>query len=232
MNRSARVLSVRELAEFRGFLVKFGEGVRHGLTTADSEVQETSRWLTGEHPARLAAAQRKVKRQHELALDELRRKRLQPTATGAPASVVYEQKVAAQAKAKLEWLDERVAATRRWARQFSREADQYRAATQAARGVADSLVPRALARLEGHLRALENYLQSQADASTPHLGDVPGDRAESVARADGDSGLDVEAQAATADDGASDPHHAADGDPEYVDHEAPAEPASETEDRR
>ncbi len=164
MSQSARVLSVETLAEFRGFLVKFGEGVRHGLANGDSEVRDTLRWLGDEHPARLAA---KVKRALELALDELRRKRLQPTATGAPASVVYEQKVVARAKAKVEWLDDKVAATRRWGRQFQREADQYRGSTQPAHAVADSLVPRSLQRLEGHLRALADYTRREAEDRRP-----------------------------------------------------------------
>ena len=160
MAESARVSSIQDLQDFRGFLVKFAEGVQHGLATADAEVQSTGRWLKDEHPARLGAAHRKAQRDLELALDELRRKRLQPTATGDPPSVAQEQKVVNQAKAKLQWVEERVAATRRWARQFDRDADGYRSSTQAARAVADALAPRALARLEAHLRALENYLQN------------------------------------------------------------------------
>jgi hypothetical protein len=192
MAEQARVSSIRGLGEFRGFLVKFAEGVRHGLTTADADVQDTARWLGDQHPARLQAERRKAQRVFEQARDELRRKRLQPTASGKPPSVVTEQKAAAQAKAKLEWLEDKFETTRRWARKFDKEADQYRGATQGARAVADTLVPQAMAKLDAHLRALEDYVRPEPSA-TPTV-DPSSDHPASVQR-DGDAEPDEEANA-------------------------------------
>ena len=166
MAKQARVLSVRSVEDFRAFLVKLSEGVQHGLAVADADVNATQRWLREEHPARLTAERRKAQRALETAADDLRRKKFTPTATGDPASIAYEKKVAAQAKAKLEWLDDKIQTTKRWNRVFDKETDQFLSGTQAARGVAESAVPRALSRLEAHLRAIEDYLSVQASAGS------------------------------------------------------------------
>lgn len=181
MSQSARVLSVGELEAFRGFLVKLGEGVQHGLAAADAAVSGTQRWLGQEHPARLQAEHRKATRALEAALDDLRRKKYQPTATGDPASTVTERRVAEKAKAKLRWLEEKRDATRRWARAFDREADQFLAGTQPARGIAESAVPRAVARVDAHLRAIADYLQTQAQPVTAP-GTYPGNAPGTVSR--------------------------------------------------
>lgn len=164
MAKRARVLSVRHVEDFRAFLVKLGEGVQHGLAAGDADVNATQRWLREEHPARLTAERRKAQRKLEAAADDLRRKKFTPTATGDPASIAYEKKNAAQAKAKLEWLEDKLQTTKRWSRVFDKETDQFLSGTQAARGVAESAVPRALSRIEAHLRAIEDYLSVQTTA--------------------------------------------------------------------
>lgn len=172
MAKGARVQSVQQLADFRAFLVKFAEGVHHGVGLGDSEVHATGRWLKEEHPARLNAERHKAQRALQTATDDLRRKRLQPTATGDPPSTVTEQKVFAKAKAKMQWLEDKAAATQKWARQFDREAIQYQAALQSARSLPGAMLPRALGRLEAHLVAIEQYLQVQTkSAAAGRVGD-------------------------------------------------------------
>lgn len=167
MAKGARLQSVQQLAEFRAFLVKFAEGVHHGVGLGDSEVHATNRWLKDEHPQRLSAERSKAQRALQDATDDLRRKRLQPTATGDPPSTVTEQKALAKAKAKMQWLEDKARATQRWGRQFDKEAIQYQAALQPARSLPESMVPRALARLESHLTTLEQYLETRAKSSGP-----------------------------------------------------------------
>lgn len=167
MAKGARVQSVTQISDFRAFLVKFAEGVRHGTSVAEGEVNATTRWLKDEHPQRLRSERRKAERALQNATDDLRRKRLQPTATGDPPSVVTEQKALAKAKAKIQWLEEKISATQRWARQFDKEATQYQAALQPAQSLPESMIPRALARLEGHLVALEKYLEAQTPRASP-----------------------------------------------------------------
>ncbi|MEM9419684.1 MAG: hypothetical protein AAGA25_11635 [Planctomycetota bacterium] len=162
MANGARVQSIQQLSEFRAFLVKFAEGVRHGTSLGESEVQGTARWLKDEHPQRLLSERRKAERALQNATDDLRRKRLQPTATGDPPSTVTEQKALAKAKAKMQWLEEKLSATQRWNRQFDKEAIQFQSGLQPAQSLPEAVIPRALARLEGHLIALENYLEAQS----------------------------------------------------------------------
>lgn len=167
MAKGARIQSVQQLTEFRAFLVKFAEGVHHGVGLGDSEVHATHRWLKDEHPARLSAERGKAQRALQDATDDLRRKRLQPTATGDPPSTVTEQKALAKAKARMQWLEDKARATQRWGRLFDKEAIQYQAALQPARSLPESVLPRALARLESHLIAIEQYLETQAKSTGP-----------------------------------------------------------------
>ncbi|MBB6428336.1 hypothetical protein [Algisphaera agarilytica] len=173
MAKGARVQSIQQLSEFRAFLVKFAEGVRHGTSLGESEVQSTARWLKDEHPQRLLTERRKAERALQNATDDLRRKRLQPTATGDPPSTVTEQKALAKAKAKMQWLEEKLSATQRWNRQFDKEAIQFQSGLQPAQSLPEAVIPRALARLEGHLIALENYLEAQSSQASPSAPGAP-----------------------------------------------------------
>ena len=196
MAKGARVQSVQQLADFRAFLVKFAEGVRHGTSIAESEVQSTARWLKDEHPQRLLGERRKAERALQDATDDLRRKRLQPTATGDPPSVVTEQKNLAKAKAKKQWLDDKLAATQRWSRQFDKEATQFQAGIQPAQSLPEAVISRALARLEGHVIALEKYLEAQNPRPTASL--QPSADSGGIARSN-DVGSESEEESATAD---------------------------------
>jgi len=199
MAKGARIQSVQQISDFRAFLVKFAEGVRHGTGIADSEVSSTARWLKDEHPQRLLGERRKAERARQNATDDLRRKRLQPTATGDPPSTVTEQKALAKAKAKMQWLEEKLSATQRWARQFDKEATQYQAALQPAESLPESMIPRALARLEGHLVALEKYLEAQSSQATTASADPGG--VTSISR---DGADEVKKDIAVSDDGQPD----------------------------
>jgi len=197
-------LSVSDVVGFRAFLIKLAEGVRHGVGAADGDVQNTLRWLRDEHPARLSAERRKAHRAAELAIEDLRRKRLQPTATGQPQSVVSEKKALAKTKAKLDWIDQRAAATKRWASHFDKEASQYQGATQPARSLPDATLPRALSRLDAHLAAIEAYLALE---TPPTPGGQPtADDAASVSRpADDKTGTDESTNNANADEATGSP---------------------------
>lgn len=162
MAKGARVRSVTELAEFRAFLAQLAETVRHGVGEADAEVRRVERWLNEDRPLELAAAGRRALRALETTTEDLRRKRMQPTPTGAPPSIDVERRQQARARAAAEQVEALTRATGRWGRAFTSEATEYTGQTQGARELPDALVPRARAQLERHLAALEGYVSGPA----------------------------------------------------------------------
>lgn len=185
MAEGARVRSVAELAGFHAFLAQLGEAVRHGVGEADAEVRRVERWLTEDRPAELVAAARRAARVLEAAAEDLRRKRMQPTPTGAPPSTDVERRVFDRARAAVERVDQLARATGRWGRVFTAEAAEYVGQAQGAREAPDGRVPQARARLAVHLAALEAYM------NTPR---VPGTAGPPAARdgAEPDPGLEAD----------------------------------------
>lgn len=158
MAKGARVGSVAELAAFQAFLAQMAEAVRHGVGEADAEVRRVERWLTEDRPAELAAAGRRAGRMLETATEDLRRKRMQPTPTGAPPSIDVERRQHARAKAATEQVETLKRAAGRWGRAFSAEATEYTGQVLGAREMPDGLLPQARAQLQRHLVALEAYV--------------------------------------------------------------------------
>ena len=170
MAKGARVRSVAELAAFNAFLAQLGETVRHGVGEADAEVRRVERWLNEDRPAELAAAERRAARAVEMTTDELRRKRMQPTPTGAPPSTDVERRQQARARAAADEVQTLRRATGRWGRIFTAEATEYAGQVQGARELADARVPQARAQLRRHLMALEAYLNTGSPEAVPEGG--------------------------------------------------------------
>ena len=190
MAKGARVRSVAELAAFNAFLAQLGETVRHGVGEADAEVRRVERWLNEDRPAELAAAERRAARAVEVTTDELRRKRMQPTPTGAPPSTDVERRQQARAREASQQVQTLRRATGRWGRAFTAEATEYAGQVLGARELADARVPSARAQLQRHLMALEAYLNTGASEPVADGGSAarPPDP---VDRSDSDSDSDA-----------------------------------------
>jgi len=164
--KGAQVRSVEEMAAFEAFLAQLSETVRHGVGEADAEVRRVERWLNEDRPAELAAAGRRAARAVETTTEDLRRKRMQPTPTGAPPSIDVERRQQARARAAAEQVETLMRATGRWGRAFEAEVTEYAGQVQGARELPDALVPRARAQLARHLTALEAYANNAGSAGS------------------------------------------------------------------
>ncbi len=199
MAKGARVGSVAELAAFQAFLAQLSEAVRHGVGEADAEVRRVERWLNEDRPAELAAAGRRAGRALETATEDLRRKRMQPTPTGAPAATDVERRQHARAKAVVDQVESLKRATGRWGRAFHAEATEYTGQVLGAREMPDGVLPQARAQLQRHVVALEAYVNESGpsvqggvsvarpagDADAPAAGGETEAQAETPADADG-----------------------------------------------
>ena len=165
MAKGAQVRSLAELAAFDAFLAQLSETVRHGVGEADAEVRRVERWLTEDRPAELAAQGRRAARALEVANEDLRRKRMQPTPTGAPPSIDVERRQQGRARAAVEQVQAMQQAVGRWGRAFTAEATEYAGHTQGARELPDAVVTQARTQLKRHLAALEQYVQATGPGS-------------------------------------------------------------------
>lgn len=154
---AANVRSIEELKLFRNELVVLREKIRVAVQSADGEVGRTEDWLRDEHPAHLMKVGKKLQRKFEDAQETLRRKRLSPTPTGEPPPTTVEQKMVRDAKRRIEHVKEKLEVTKKWQRNFGREANTYRAGTQYARRWAESGLPQAIAELDRLIAHLEKY---------------------------------------------------------------------------
>jgi uncharacterized protein YqeY len=195
---------VDALKDLRAHFALFGEDVQSAMAGVDMEARRTVQWLQND---RRAYWQEQVKRRREAVsqaqADLFRRKLSQ---TDESAKVYTEQKEnLRRAEAALRDAETRLALIKKWEPKLQQAILEYRASTRRIVDFARGDVPRALALLSRMIDALEAYLRV-----------APPGGAGSVAP------LDAIADAALAEDAASEPTSPAE--------ERPADPGEQLSD--
>lgn len=155
MAESARVLSTDALKGAKAALAEFAEDVAATLAGVDSDIARVSHWISHD---RLAHWKREHRRREDGAAharSEIMRKQI--IAAPEPASVVDERRAYERAKRRVEEADRKLAAVRRWAPVWEREALLYKGSCQPLAEAIHRDVPIAMARLERMLSSLEAY---------------------------------------------------------------------------
>lgn len=165
MSDFARVDSVAMLKDFRASLCRFAEQSRAGLDEVDGGIQRTMIWVSrdqhafwkGQIPRRAEDVMR--------AKLELARKRDQKTPLGGTYSTVEERKALAAAKRRLEEAETKFANVRRWTRRLEQETSTYKGGIRGLSHALDHDIPRAVARLDNMIAALEAYASVRAEGT-------------------------------------------------------------------
>jgi len=158
MAEVARVLDTEVIKSFRATLVKFIESASAAVTDAEAEIIKKMNWLEGEQAAFWTNELRKT---HELVnrcKDAVRQKKIFKDSTGKPQSAIDEEKALKKAQAKLLYVEERLANTKKHARQLQREHMMYRGGVQRFQTILSSDLPRGVQMLETVLVKLDAYL--------------------------------------------------------------------------
>jgi hypothetical protein len=151
----AKILNTEVIRDVKVAMVELADTVGAILAGVDSEIARISQWLNQEQ---IGHWKREVRRREDDITQrkaEIARKRF--IAAPEPASVVAEQKALRKAEAQLDQAQRKLAAVRKWAPIWEREALLYKTATS---GLTESLardVPAAVARLERMLASLDEY---------------------------------------------------------------------------
>lgn len=174
MGESARIHDVETLKLARAALSQFGEEIRTSLASIDSDIQRMSQWLSADRPNHWKLEIRHRETKLERIKAEIMRKRI--VAAPEPASTVLEERQADRIHLRIEEARRRLAATRRWAPVWDREAMLYKSST---RGLSEALhgdIPRAIAILGKMMESLEDYAAIAPPAGEPDAPMPAGER--------------------------------------------------------
>lgn len=158
---SAKVQSIDALKEFRAALIKFAAEVRGALDAGESDISRTTMWLNGEAKSHWKNRLYKAQDQLNQARGALRQKKLMKNADGSEQSVVEEEMQVKQCQRRVEHAEEKLSNVQRWQRAMDKEVVMYKGQAQSVGTLADADIPRATARLDRMIMALEQYLQQK-----------------------------------------------------------------------
>lgn len=168
MSESARISSVAALRDLKTALGQFAEQINIAFASVDAEVGRMGQWLQQERPAYYKHAVRRAQDAVTRAKSEISRK--QYMRAPEPVSVVEERKILEKLKRRLEELERKQEAVRKWAPRWEREAMMYKSTCRPLAEYVQATLPRAIERLEKMAVAIEEYLRLQV--SSPDLAPV------------------------------------------------------------
>ncbi len=158
---NAHVISVADLLRFRQALVKFQEEGLGILLGLDQQSQRLLQWLEGEAPTYWRM---EVLRCHELisrSRSALETAMMKKSRDYTP-SCIEEKEQLQRSKHRLVQAEEKRESVRRWARLAREEVDEYCGRVAPLRELLEQGIPKALARLDNTVQALERYFEAQA----------------------------------------------------------------------
>jgi chromosome segregation ATPase len=157
MCAKARVTDTQALADFRPSIIQFKEDVERALTSPGSDAMRVLSWLQGE---RMSHWKREIRVRSEAAV-VAKSKLTQQVSSQQPRPCVDARKEYERAKRRVREAEEKLDSTKRAINKLRKEIDYYRGAIQPMASVARADMQTALGRLDGQIRALEEYTRVQ-----------------------------------------------------------------------
>ncbi len=159
MCAKARVTNTQSLADFRPAIIQFKEDVERALTSPGSDAMRVLSWLQGD---RLSHWKREIRVRSEAAV-VAKSKLTQQVTSQQPRPSVDARKEYERAKRRVREAEEKLESTKRAVNKLRKEIDYYRGAIQPMASVARADMQTALGRLDGQIRALDDYTRVQHD---------------------------------------------------------------------
>ncbi len=138
-------------------MLAFADQTKDALSIIAHEIQRTYSFLD-ERLHEWHAAVRHAEEQVIQAKIELSQRRNQRIGDRKP-DTTFQEKALRQAQARLEYAEEKLAATKRWQRDFPHELLNYEGPARQLQNTLEADMPRMLAFLERKIAALEDYLR-------------------------------------------------------------------------
>lgn len=169
MAEYARVDNLDELKHFAAALRKYKEKCSSALSDGEGEIHRVRNWLERDQPAYWQHQLKKRREALDDAKNELRNKTLYKNVDGTRSSAIEERKKVQKITRMVDEAQQKLAAIKRWNIQLEKEVMQYKAQTQQLARLVEIDIPRASAKLEGMITALERYLATTAPTTGPSM---------------------------------------------------------------
>jgi len=176
MSDAAKVLDLDELARFRATVIKTLDELRLAVSEADSEIGRVRGWVERDQVLYWQGQLRKAQESVTTCKSALFRKQMITSSKDQKPSVVDEKKALERAKSRLAHCEQKMAATKRWAIQLSREEILFKAGMAPLSGFVERDLPHAVTLLARMIQHLEAYTKLQA----PDLKSLLGDRSQEM----------------------------------------------------
>ena len=157
MGPAAHVTETEALVDFRAMLCTFADQAKDALGIIDHEIQRTYSFLD-EQMRGWQVAVRQAEDEVIQAKIELNQRRNQRIGDRKP-DTTFQEKALRKAQAKLEFSQDKLAATKRWQRDLPHELMNYEGPARQLQNALDGQLPRMLAFLERKIASLDAYLK-------------------------------------------------------------------------
>lgn len=174
MSEQARVADVATIERFRAALITAAEAMSLALEDAEGEVDRTIDWLERD---RMDTWKKRIRKgQDEVVACKsalFRKQEIKATADAKP-SVVDERKALERAQRRLEFAEERLRASKKWAIELPRQAIVFKGALAPMQTALDRDIPQLAAMMRRMSEHLEDYLRGgpESERILAMLGDV------------------------------------------------------------
>jgi hypothetical protein len=166
MNPGAGVTSLDALSEWYAALVEFRGEAQNALSSLALSLQRAADWLDQQEQYWRRQI-RVLEEEVSQAKTELMNRQFTDF-LGQKLDCSVQEENLRRARARLEFAEDRLGATRRWSKRLPQETrDVYDGPTRHLGFFLDGELPRALAALERQLTALEKYANLRADVAAP-----------------------------------------------------------------
>lgn len=162
MSSSVNVTSLEEFEDFHATLVTFVDQANEGLLAVDMETRRFVDWLRHDRPRYWHQAQQRCSDEMAEARAALMRKKLRKMDDGREPDTTEEEKDLRQAKRKQEYIEERIANTRKWGTLIDRPVDEYLGQARQLGMLLEGDPPPMVRLVRGALNSLEAYMAIQA----------------------------------------------------------------------
>lgn len=187
MSPGARVTRTETLREFEIALKKFAEEAAAALVGVDMEIRRMLDWLGVDQPRRWDQEIDRLGQCLAEVKADYGRKRLANVGE-RHASLIEEKEAVQNARRRIEWAEEKLAACRRWSMAAERAVNEFRGAVRPLANRLEIELPLSLAALHSMVQALEDYL-----AQAPPVTRLPPpSQASQAVRPDGDAPVSEE----------------------------------------
>lgn len=157
MSEQANVVSIDALKTFRHAMSEFRDIAVMSLSGAQSDVQRTMLWLQHDQTSHWKNQLRK--RKIKLAMAESELFRAQATSSDQRVSATMERRAVERTKQAVEECITKLANIKRWTRLLDREFLLYKGKCSQLASAAEGEIPKAVAKMEKMIQALENYVR-------------------------------------------------------------------------